>query len=122
MLNQEQGDVRSYTVLMHRDPETGVYLVDVPDLPGIITEGATKHEAIANASEAIRSHLAFLRREREPIPEPSYDVHSVPVPVQPLHVGWPCVALIPVPRPSAAAMSVARPSLSRKYSAVRQRQ
>ena len=58
-----------------------MYLVDVPDLPGVVTEGATETEAIGNASEAIRSHLAMLQREGETIPEPSYDARSVAVAV-----------------------------------------
>jgi predicted RNase H-like HicB family nuclease len=73
--------VRSYTILIHRDADSGMYLVDVPDLPGVVTEGATEAEAIANASEAIRSHIAFLQREGEEIPEPSYDARSVAVAV-----------------------------------------
>jgi antitoxin HicB len=56
-----------------------MYLVDVPDLPAVVTEGATEAEAVANATEAIRSHLAFLQGEGEEIPEPSYDVRSVAV-------------------------------------------
>lgn len=77
---QEQ-KLRSYTILIHRDADSGMYLVDVPDLPGVVTEGTTEAEAIANASEAIHSHLAFLQREGEAIPEPSYDARSVAVAV-----------------------------------------
>jgi predicted RNase H-like HicB family nuclease len=73
--------MRSYTILIHRDTDSGMYLVDVPDLPGVITEGATQAEAVANASEAIRSHLALLQREGEVIPEPSYDARSIAVAV-----------------------------------------
>jgi predicted RNase H-like HicB family nuclease len=74
-------DVRNYTILIHRDADSDMYLVDVPDLPGIVTEGSTEGEAIANASDAIRGHLAFLQREGEAIPEPSYDARSVAVSV-----------------------------------------
>jgi predicted RNase H-like HicB family nuclease len=73
--------MRSYTILIHRDADSGMYLVDVPDLPGVVTEGASEAEAIANASEAIRSHLVFLQRAGEAIPEPSYDARSVAVAV-----------------------------------------
>lgn len=62
--------MRSYAILTHRDADSGMYLVDVPDLPAVVTEGATEAQAIANASEAIRSHLAFLKGEGEAIPEP----------------------------------------------------
>jgi antitoxin HicB len=73
--------MRSYTILIHRDVDSDMYLVDVPDLPGVVTEGGSEAEAIANASEAIRSHLAFLQREGEAIPEPLYDARSVAVAV-----------------------------------------
>jgi predicted RNase H-like HicB family nuclease len=77
---QEQ-DMRSYTILIHRDTDSGVFLVDVPDLPGVVTEGVTEAEAISNASAAIRSHIAFLQREGDVIPEPKYDARSVAVAV-----------------------------------------
>lgn len=73
--------MRSYAILIHRDADSGMYLVDVPDLPAVVTEGATEAEAVANATEAIRSHLAFLQREGEELPEPSYDARSVAVAV-----------------------------------------
>lgn len=73
--------MRSYTILIHRDADSGIYLVDVPDLPGVVTEGVTEDEAIHNASAAISSHLAFLQREGEVIPEPKYDARSVAVAV-----------------------------------------
>jgi antitoxin HicB len=77
----QEHDMRSYTILIHRDADSDMYLIDVPDLPGVVTEGTTEAEAVANASEAIRSHLAFLQREGEAIPEPSYDARSVAVAV-----------------------------------------
>lgn len=70
--------MRSYTILIHRDNDSGTCLVDVPDLPGIITEGATEAEATSNASEAIRGHLAFPRREGEVIPKLSHmETHTL---------------------------------------------
>jgi predicted RNase H-like HicB family nuclease len=77
----QEHDMRNYTILIHRDADSDVYLVDVPDLAGVVTEGRPEAEAIANASEAIRSHLAFLQRQGEVIPEPSYDARSVAVAV-----------------------------------------
>lgn len=70
-----------YTILIHRDADSEMYLVDVPDLPGVVTEGISGAEAVANASEAIRSHLVFLQHEGEAIPEPTYDARSVAVAV-----------------------------------------
>lgn len=77
----QENTMRSYTILIHRDLDSGMHLVDVPDLPGVVTEGTTEADAIANASEAICSHLAFLEREGEVIPEPLYDARSISVAV-----------------------------------------
>ncbi len=69
-----------YAVLIYRDEASGMYLVDVPDLPGVITEGRTVEEAAKNAQEAIRSHLRVLREMGEEVPQPSaYDFRQVEV-------------------------------------------
>ena len=68
-----------YAVLIHLDKESGGYLVEVPDLPGVITEGVSKRDAIENAREVIRSHLAFFTEEGDTIPDPTYDAESVAV-------------------------------------------
>jgi len=79
----QEHDMRGYPILLHHDTDSGMVLIDVPDLPDVVTEGATEAEAIANAAEAIlRVHLAFLQREGEAIPEPAYDARSVAV------AGW----------------------------------
>lgn len=57
-----------YTVVLHPDPETGGYGVEVPALPGVVTQGATYEEALAVAADAVRVHLAGLRQDGEPIP------------------------------------------------------
>jgi len=69
-----------YAVLIHQDETSGMYLVDVPDLPGVITEGRTVEEATKNAQEAIHSHLGALRAMGKEIPRPSaYDFRQVEV-------------------------------------------
>jgi predicted RNase H-like HicB family nuclease len=41
-----------FRVLIEQD-EDGVYVVDVPSLPGCITQGSTRQEALDNAREAL---------------------------------------------------------------------
>lgn len=43
----------------------------VPDLPGCVATGATRKEVERNIRDAIALHVQGLRREREPVPEPS---------------------------------------------------
>jgi len=50
-----------------------------PDLPGCVTTGATRAEALANMREAIEPHLQGLHEDGDPIPEPSSDLAFVEV-------------------------------------------
>lgn len=45
-----------FDVVVERD-ETGVYIADVPVLPGCHSFGATKEEALENVKEAIALYL-----------------------------------------------------------------
>ena len=51
----------------------------VPDLPGCIATGATVEEAESELREAIEFHLAGLREDGTPIPQPSSRVDYVDV-------------------------------------------
>jgi len=44
------------------EEEGGGYLIEFPDLPGCLSDGATIEEAIANGADALRSWRAFCRR------------------------------------------------------------
>lgn len=66
-----------YRVLIEKD-EDGVYVVEVPSLPGCISQGRTRSEALANIKEAIEAYLESLRAHDEPVP-PSIDEEVVEV-------------------------------------------
>jgi predicted RNase H-like HicB family nuclease len=55
------------------------YSAYVPDLPGCIATGVTIEEAEAQIREAIEFHIAGLREDGTPIPEPSSRVEYVDV-------------------------------------------
>lgn len=55
------------------------YAAYVPDLPGCVTTGATAAEVEVNIREAIELHLAGLREDGQPIPEPSSSVEYVDI-------------------------------------------
>ena len=58
-----------YTVILEPNyPEDG-YTVRVPALPGCITYGRTKEEALVRAKEAIAGFIEGLEKAGEPIPE-----------------------------------------------------
>jgi predicted RNase H-like HicB family nuclease len=59
-----------YIALIHKDAESD-YGVHFPDLPGLVTAGATLDEARAFAEEALALHLEGMAEDGEPIPEPA---------------------------------------------------
>ena len=58
----------------------GNYSAYVPDLPGCVATGGTLEEAEAQIREAIEFHLAGLREDGIPAPQPSSRVEYVEVP------------------------------------------
>jgi predicted RNase H-like HicB family nuclease len=46
-----------YKVVLEKDMETGDWAVWCPDLPGCISAGETREEALENIKEAIRLYL-----------------------------------------------------------------
>ena len=49
------------TVILIPDLEVGGYTVEVPSLPGCVTEGDTVEEALTNAREAIDLYIETRR-------------------------------------------------------------
>jgi antitoxin HicB len=58
-----------YRVVIEPD-EDGVFVAEVPALPGCISQGQTRAEAVENAREAIAAYLASLQAHGEPVPPP----------------------------------------------------
>jgi len=56
-----------YRILIEQD-ENGVFTVEVPSLPGCITQGETREEAMKNVKEAIEAYLESLKKHNEPVP------------------------------------------------------
>lgn len=59
---------RQYTIHLLPEPEGG-FTVRVPALPPVVTYGATREEALANAREAIEAVLDVYREEGIEIPD-----------------------------------------------------
>jgi len=56
-----------YRIHIEQD-EDGVFVSECPTLPGCISQGETRHEAVQNIQDAIEGYLASLREHDEPIP------------------------------------------------------
>ncbi|MDP9365205.1 MAG: type II toxin-antitoxin system HicB family antitoxin [Chloroflexota bacterium] len=65
-------------VVIHRG-EDGYWVAEVPSLPGCISQGRTKEEAVANVREAIEGYVAALEQDGLPVPEEHFDVQLVTV-------------------------------------------
>lgn len=66
-----------YRVLIEQD-EDGVFVAEVPALPGCLSQGQTRADALKNIQEAIEVYLESLKAHDEPIP-PSIDEEVVEV-------------------------------------------
>ncbi|MGE0131800.1 MAG: type II toxin-antitoxin system HicB family antitoxin [Blastocatellales bacterium] len=58
-----------YRVLIEQD-EDGMYVAEAPSLPGCISQGRTREQAVENIREAIAAYLESLEAHNEAIPPP----------------------------------------------------
>ncbi len=56
-----------YRVLIEQDDD-GMYCAEVPALPGCVSQGKTRTEAIDNIKEAIAVYVESLQAHGDPIP------------------------------------------------------
>ncbi len=57
-----------YTVVLQKEPDGG-YVATVPVLPGCISQGDTRQEALANIQEAAELYIEDCIAAGDPIPE-----------------------------------------------------
>lgn len=57
--------------------EDGYWVAECPSLPGCISQGETKVEAIENIKEAIEAYTSTLREDGLPVPEDRLEVKLV---------------------------------------------
>ena len=59
--------MKQYEVFLE-EAEEGGYVVTCPVLPGCISEGDTREEALTNIKDAIEGYLATLQDHGQPLP------------------------------------------------------
>jgi predicted RNase H-like HicB family nuclease len=57
--------------------EDGYMVAEVPSLPGCVSQGKTRDEALANVREAISLHEEVLRDRGEPVPDDLVEIVEV---------------------------------------------
>ena len=66
-------------ILIEQD-EDGIFVAECPSLPGCVSQGKTRKEAIENIQDAMKGYLESLKKHNEPIP-PSVEEEIVEVAV-----------------------------------------
>ncbi len=59
--------------------EDGFFVAECPSLPGCISQGETREEAVENIKEAIALYIEGLIEEGRPVPEDRLDAMLVAV-------------------------------------------
>ena len=57
-----------YTVVLEREADGG-FVVSVPVLPGCVSQGNSRAEALANIHEALELYIEDCRLSGDPVPE-----------------------------------------------------
>jgi len=68
-----------FRILIEED-EDGVFVAECPSLPGCVSQGATRSEALENIKDAIQGYLESLKKHDDPIP-PSIQEEIIEIPL-----------------------------------------
>ena len=58
-----------YRIMIEQD-EDKIFVAECPSLPGCVSQGKTREQALENIKDAIRGYLESLKKHGEPIPPP----------------------------------------------------
>ena len=59
--------------------EDGYWIAECPSLPGCVSQGKTREEAVLNIKEAIEGYIKALEDDNLPVPEENFDALLVAV-------------------------------------------
>jgi predicted RNase H-like HicB family nuclease len=59
-----------YEIIIYWSDEDGVYVAEVPELPGCSAHGESYESALSNAKDAIALWIETAKEFNDPIPEP----------------------------------------------------
>jgi DNA-binding transcriptional regulator YiaG len=73
LTSAELEEARQYALVVEWSPEDDVYVVSIPDIPGIHTHGATRAEAATAGEEVLALWLSARRRSGHHVPRPRFN-------------------------------------------------
>lgn len=59
--------------------EDGFWVAECPSLPGCVSQGESREQAVLNIREAIEGYILALREDHLPVPEEHFDALVVAV-------------------------------------------
>ncbi len=75
-------DSYSFSVRPLSIEEGGGYLIEYPDLPGCLSDGATPEEAIRNGRDAVLAYIRSCVQHADPIPAPGPPPAAAKIPAR----------------------------------------
>lgn len=69
-------DDMKYKVIISQD-EDGVFVAECLELPGCVSQGKTKAEALKNIKDAIQGYLESLKKHGEKVPRRKAEIIAV---------------------------------------------
>lgn len=64
-----------FRIIVEQD-EDGIFVAECPSLPGCVSQGKTRTEAVNNIKDAMKGYIESLKKHNEPIP-PSIEEEMV---------------------------------------------
>ncbi len=81
-MNDSEPKIR-YSMVIEWEPEGGVFVVTVPELPGCRTHGATYEAAVKQGQDAIEGWIDSMSHWERPVPPPRYfDLDAIGAPTE----------------------------------------
>ncbi len=62
--------MHKYEIIIFWSAEDGVFIAEIPELPGCIAHGKTQKEALKNSNEAIQLWIETAKEFGDTVPEP----------------------------------------------------
>lgn len=64
-----------YEIILYWSEEDQAFLAEVPELPGCMSDGKTRAEALMNVEQVISEWIETAKEIGRPIPEPKGKLH-----------------------------------------------